>query len=235
MSSFKNASKVNQKVHRERHQPADRSHLGLLEKKKDYKFRADDYNKKKKVIKHLRNAALDRNPDEFYFHMINSEKREGVHFEKKKPDSEATVQQKKLLENKTLNYVAMKRVVEEKKIQKMHSEMHLVDAVGQFKRNHIRFDDGEQAECSSNSVVALGLNNSSLNDYTLNKLMRQKVERYQELSRRIHRKKELTVIQQKMEIAQALKNGRSTTRPKLVKQETKKTAAVYQWKYERKR
>ena len=62
---------VQRRSHRERAQPLERERLGLLEKKKDYQKRAKDYNKKKAVLKSLRQKAADRNEDEFYFGMMS--------------------------------------------------------------------------------------------------------------------------------------------------------------------
>ena len=87
MSSLKNAAKSTQRTHKERHQPSERSEFGLLEKKKDYKLRAKDYNEKKATLRKLRKKALNKNPDEFYFHMVNSKIEGGVHKEKSKEET----------------------------------------------------------------------------------------------------------------------------------------------------
>lgn len=57
------------RVHKERGQPLKRKKYGLLEKHKDYKVRAEDYHRKRKVLKNLRRKAELKNEDEFYFEM----------------------------------------------------------------------------------------------------------------------------------------------------------------------
>jgi hypothetical protein len=69
-TAFKNA--VRRREHYERHQPAARKHLGLLEKHKDYTQRAKAYHVKEKRIAELRKKASNRNPDEFYFKMLST-------------------------------------------------------------------------------------------------------------------------------------------------------------------
>ena len=63
---------IPKRTYRERGQLKSREHLGILEKKRDYKRRAKDFKKKSTVIKKLSEKALQRNPDEFYHKMIHS-------------------------------------------------------------------------------------------------------------------------------------------------------------------
>ena len=62
---------VKRSTHKERHQPAARKHLGLLEKKKDYLVRAKNYHSKQDYLKSLEEKTRLKNPDEFSFAMLN--------------------------------------------------------------------------------------------------------------------------------------------------------------------
>ncbi|KAK5678489.1 hypothetical protein LTS10_008933 [Elasticomyces elasticus] len=76
MSSMRNATA--RRNHKERAQPTGRARFGLLEKHKDYSLRAADHNLKKRKIKSLQQKASERNQDEFYFGMMNSESAGGI-------------------------------------------------------------------------------------------------------------------------------------------------------------
>lgn len=253
MSSWKKAAKTGQKTHRERHQPESRQHLGLLEKKKDYVLRAKDYHEKQATLKLLRKRALNKNPDEFHFHMINSKMEDGVHREKEK-DEEHSMDQLKLMETQDLKYVAYKRNIEARKIEKLQSELHMIDAANETPNSHIFFaEDGEEARGYD---VAKRLNThpallgrrtnrpklSKLRDMkmpevderTLAKIEKQKHMAYTELDKRLNRERELTIVQQKLEMRRALKN-RTVAKPKQIRAATKDSAPVYQWKFQRTR
>ncbi|XP_014296020.1 probable U3 small nucleolar RNA-associated protein 11 [Microplitis demolitor] len=253
MSSWKKAAKAGQKTHRERHQPESRQHLGLLEKKKDYKLRAQDYNEKQATLKLLKKRALNKNPDEFYFHMINSKMDKGVHREKEKKE-EHTIDQIRLMETQDLKYISHKRHLEARQIEKLQSQLHMIDVANQTPNNHIFFvDDDEEAK---NFDVAKRLETHpallsrktnrpklsalkkvklpELDEATIAKVEQQKHMAYTELRKRIERETGLTIVQQKLEMRRALKD-RTLDKPKVIKQGSKTSAPVYKWKLQRKK
>lgn len=72
------AHDIAKKQHRERSQPTNRRKYGLLEKKKDYKLRAEDYHKKQAHLRLLRSKAEQANEDEFNFGMVHSRTQDGI-------------------------------------------------------------------------------------------------------------------------------------------------------------
>lgn len=253
MSTWKKAARTGQKTHRERHQPESRQHLGLLEKKKDYVARAKDYHEKQDKLKVLRKRVLNKNPEEFYFHMINSKIEDGVHREKDKPD-EHTPDQLRLMETQDLKYVVYKRNMEAKKIEKLHSQLHMIDAANETKNKHIFFVDEDEevknfdvAEKLKTHPALLSrrtnrprldnLKNMKLPDVDekmLAKIEQQKHMAYKELEKRIDRERELTIVQQKLEIRRALKDQK-VMKPTNIRPGSKYAPPIFKWKFQRKR
>jgi U3 small nucleolar RNA-associated protein 11 len=253
MSSLQNAMKRN-KTHQERHQPEARKKLGLLEKKKDYKLRAKDYNEKKKTLQELRKKALDKNPDEFYFHMINSKTVDGIHREKKK-DAVLTDEQIALMQTQDIKYIVNKRTAEKHKIDKLKSSLHMTNSNDKPRNKHTFFVDGEEEKKKFDVVKHLGTHpaligrtynrpkmddlrsgkfNLAVNEDDLSEIEKRSNKSYKELQQRFDREKQLGVIQEKMVLKKVLKKGKEKP-VKLVKPEAKDSAPVYLWPAERKR
>ncbi|KAF9107414.1 UTP11-like, U3 small nucleolar ribonucleoprotein [Mortierella sp. GBA35] len=164
MSSLRNA--VHRRNHKERSQPLSRQKFGLLEKKKDYVARARDYHSKQDRLKAMREKAAFRNPDEFYFKMINSKTKDGVHLTER--NEKFSHDFLKLLNTQDLNYVTQQRDVGRKRIERMQQGLVLLDddvhdefaedeededmfgsgtkaAAAAKPKNHIVFVDSEEA------------------------------------------------------------------------------------------
>ncbi|XP_063055279.1 probable U3 small nucleolar RNA-associated protein 11 [Engraulis encrasicolus] len=252
MSSFRKALKSKQRDHKERSQLGFRKHLGLLEKKKDYKLRADDYHKKQNTLNALRKKALDKNPDEFYFKMVNTQLKDGLHVEKS-TEEEMTEEQKKVMRSQDIKYVEMKRVSEAKKIERLKAELHLLDAEGKQKNQHMFFVDTKkevnQFDLASHLNTVPELVNRTFNRPTvetlekrsvvgavdprsLRKLAKQRKGQYELLSQRIEREKKMFVITEKI---QTRKDLQDKNRKVKVKNETTGSAAVYKFEAKRKR
>ncbi|RXG55815.1 Sodium-coupled monocarboxylate transporter 2 [Armadillidium vulgare] len=226
MASLKNAHKT-QRVHRERHQPMMRDHLGPMEKKKDYIKRARNQTQKKNIIKKLHKKALNKNPDEFHFHMIRSGMKDGVHFENVE-DQEISIGDVK----QDLTYVTHKRSLERKRIEKLQAQLHLLGVAppepeeNSFKNKHILFVDTEKEAKTADPAKLLDthpsllnrpfnrLKNSQLSTLSLaapsqtklniKTLSRERQRAYKELSKRIERENKLRIIQEKLEVRKKL-------------------------------
>ena len=123
-------------MYRERGQLKSRDHLGLLEKKRDYKRRAKDYHSKENVIKKLSEKARQRNPDEFYHKMVNATIKDGEHHTIAKGGKE-TQKKRKIEEDQDIALVGLKRAVEKNRADKLQSNLHLIDFPRQ--NQHIYF------------------------------------------------------------------------------------------------
>lgn len=140
MSSLRNA--VKRIAHKERSQPQDRQHLGILEKKKDYKQRAIDYHRKEDRIKAMQQKVAMRNPDEFYFGMHNTKVEDGKH-RSKEDYRMLSPELVKVMKDQDLSYVRMQKQKDMKKAEKLQASLHLLDADSEdavgSKRKHTIF------------------------------------------------------------------------------------------------
>ncbi|XP_077455139.1 putative U3 small nucleolar RNA-associated protein 11 [Stigmatopora argus] len=254
MSSFRKALKSKQRNHHERSQPDARKHLGLLQKKKDYKQRANDYHKKENTLLALRKKALEKNPDEFYFKMINSQLKDGVHMSTKQDgDQVVTEEQKKIMNTQDIAYVEMKRVAEARKIEQLKGSLHLLDVSSKQKNTHTFFVDSKKEVLSFDLAERLNtvpeLVDRVYNRPTVATLQDKRIlgavepqsqmklstarrHEYKILAQRVNREKKLFVISQKLQTRKDLQDKRQKIK---VKKETAKTAAIYKFQTRRKR
>lgn len=255
MSEFKKANKSGQRAHKERSQPLARRKLGFLEKKKDYKLRARDAEKKKNTLRLFKKKALNKNPDEFYFHMCNSKLDEdGVHREKDEAEAEeVSEEQVKLMQTQDFKYVSLKRNIEAKKIERLKSSLHLLDAEGKPKNKHTFFVE-TQAEMRNFDVAtrldtlpelvgrsynrprkdALAKMRLKVDAETAVALQASKARSYRELQQRLNRQQELDTISSKLEVKRHLAN-KNEGKPKRIRAGSKTSAPIYRWPMERKR
>ncbi|XP_072890755.1 probable U3 small nucleolar RNA-associated protein 11 [Hemitrygon akajei] len=251
-AAFRKAQKSVQRNHRERSQLGSRRHLGFLEKKKDYQLRAQNYHYKQNVLKALRQRALDKNPDEFYFRMTRTKLQDGVHVIKQSKE-EVTEEQLKLMRTQDIKYVEMKRAIETKKIEQLKSELHFLDADGKTPNKHIFFCDSKKEVREFNLAKRLNTVPELVNrvynrptietlqkekikgatdPYALKKLAQQRKHQYSLLKQHIERERKMFVISQKI---QTRKDIMDKTKKVKVKKETVDSPAIYKFDFKRKR
>ncbi|CAK8691793.1 unnamed protein product [Clavelina lepadiformis] len=221
--SFKKAQKSRQRPHRERGQIAERSSLGLLEKKVDYKNRAKVFHQRQKQLKVLRKKALTKNPDEFYFKMIHKKMQEGEHWIDNphvNDEEKISFAQRQLIETQDLNYIGWKLQIEKRKIKKLEETLQ-INEKRKVKNSHIYFVDSKDQITEREISETFEVNDES-----------EKLEK--ELTQRQHRVSELQCVAEKMQIQRTISGDKSNER-ELVKKEGKNNAAIYKWKPMRKK
>ncbi|CAL5222541.1 g4918 [Coccomyxa viridis] len=248
MSSLRNA--VKRKTHKERSTPIERRKLGLLERKKDYKARADDFHRKEKALEALQRKAEERNPDEFYFGMEHARTRGGVHVKSATQANKYSQEQLQLMKGQDIKYVALKSQSEAKKVERLRRSLHFIGAPQQSR--HTVFLDGEDAPSFSPQrhfdtpaeLLSRAYNrprNEQLSSAALvsssaaslpnsKKLDRKRASTYKELLQREERHSKLGSTVAQMELEKAVM-GKG--RKRKISQEGE--APAYRWKQQRKK
>ncbi|CEP18573.1 hypothetical protein [Parasitella parasitica] len=249
MSTLRNA--VQRRNHKERGQTAGREKFGLLEKKKDYLLRAKDYHGKQNKLKAMREKALFRNPDEFYFKMINTQTKGGVHIQKR--NEELPDEMVQLMKTQDKEYIKYQRDLNDGKNSDDEEDSDEEEKPAKKnKSNHIVFVDSEKQARKFNPVKHLDtlpeLVNRKFNrpristlretaivaPHTGRELKDIKKERerlYMELQSRMKREEELSKAERELATQKAL-------RQKGRKKEVGKDEyglPVYKWKADRKK
>ncbi|KAI4330565.1 hypothetical protein MLD38_028844 [Melastoma candidum] len=229
MSSLRNA--INRRAHKERSQPQSRRTFGLLEKHKDYVVRAKAFHKKEETLQKLKEKAAFRNPDEFYFKMINTKTVDGVH----RPESQGkryTQEELMLMRTQDMGYILQKMQSEKKKIERLAATLQSLGDHGSSSHVYYAESRDEAREIQSNS----SRNSLALDSKPIPKRIQRKMsESYRELEARKSRVKDLEKIYMGMALQKELqKKGRKR---KLREDEVSAPTLrpVYKWRAERKR
>ncbi|KAH9404788.1 UTP11-like, U3 small nucleolar ribonucleoprotein [Tyrophagus putrescentiae] len=208
MGSFDKAFKSKARVHRERVNVLKK---GFLERKKDYKVRAKEFNRREHVLTKLRQKALDKNPNEFYFHMKRSKLVDGVHYDIRNDDEELAPEEAKLMQTQDLNYINYKRAIDAKRIEKLQSELHFID------REKKRFNFAEKMKVDS-ELLEMGFNianPSAIGSVSLEDIessAQVKATKYRRLENKVAREQFLKTLSGKMQTKKALLNKKESAK-----------------------
>ncbi|CAG2120800.1 unnamed protein product, partial [Medioppia subpectinata] len=199
----------------------------------------------------LRQKVLDKNSEEFDFHMIKSQLKDGVHYEIRDDDRELTKDELKLMQTQDISYVQQKRMIEMKKIDKLRQSLHLIDCESRPKNKHTFFVDNKaDKKCfdfgkrlnTSEELLKMGYNfansdrlsEQNVTEDDVRNVAQLRDKSYKELAKRMERLKFLDLLYKKMDVKKKLLNKKES-KPKLVKKGSVGKAPEFKWKSERKR
>lgn len=112
---------IPRRSHKERSQPHSRTKRGLLEKRKDYVLRSQDYKRKQQTLKRLSEKASERNPDEFYFSMARERTKNGVAVADRPGSTSLSVKEIKPLKMQDVTYLRTMRNIERRRIERLQN------------------------------------------------------------------------------------------------------------------
>ncbi|KAJ0839893.1 putative small-subunit processome, Utp11 protein [Helianthus annuus] len=228
MSSLRNA--VQRRAHKERAQPKERKRFGLLEKHKDYVVRAKAFHKKEDYLQKLKEKAANRNPDEFYFKMINSKTVNGVH--KSGGDSDKYTEEELLLmKTQDIGYILQKLQAEKKKIERLTATLHSLDS--QPSNKHVYYaEDREDAKRILSETKSVG-GLPAFED--LPESIKKTASSYRQLEDRKNRVQELEKVYNEMALKQELRKKGKKRKLREDEIVCPTSRPVYKWRTERKR
>ena len=112
---------IPRRSHKERSQPHSRTRRGLLEKRKDYVLRSQDYKRKQQTLKRLTEKASERHPDEFYFSMARERTEKGVAVVDRVGSKSLSVKEIKPLKMQDVTYLRTMRNIERRRIERLQN------------------------------------------------------------------------------------------------------------------
>ncbi|MFS8008935.1 putative small-subunit processome, Utp11 protein [Helianthus anomalus] len=229
MSSLRNA--VQRRAHKERAQPKERKRFGLLEKHKDYVVRAKAFHKKEDYLQKLKEKAANRNPDEFYFKMINSKTVNGVH--KSGGDSDKYTEEELLLmKTQDIGYILQKLQAEKKKIERLTATLHSLDSQPSNKHVYYAEDREDAKRILSETKSVEGL--PAFEDLP-ESIKRKTASSYRQLEDRKNRVQELEKVYNEMALKQELRKKGKKRKLREDEIVCPTSRPVYKWRTERKR
>lgn len=211
---------IQKKQHRERAQPQERKKWGLLEKKKDYKLRAQDYHAKQNQLKLLKRKAEERNPDEYYPEMTKTRLTDNADKIKTNTGNMLSNDAAKLLKTQDEGYVRTQLGRERKVIERLQGEVIVagkgkhtvfVDSEEDAKKfSAARFFDTDKSMVNRRqnrlrkSQLERGISNKTLDDNVEEEITKKRLEKLIELDQRMDREVELVKVKQQMDLQREL-------------------------------
>ena len=240
MSARAFRSVIHRREHLERHQPAARARFGLLEKKKDYVQRARAFHAKEARLAALREKAANRNPDEFYFGMLSSRTRGGVHAAAP-ARGRLTADMLQVLRTQDKAYVSAVKGAEDRRVERLQAALSgapELRAAGAGKRTLFVDSEAEAAEAlgaAAAAAAAAGAGDAGAGAEArraAKKARRAKDRAFAELDARLARQETLARLGTHMDTKRALAQKGQRVK---VKEAEGELPAVYKWKAQRKR